>query len=483
MWSYPSPFRNQKQGGVGDGKEICDLLVICDRHIIIFSEKTIRWPGGTLETAWCRWVSRAVRDAAKQANGAVRWITEHPDRIFLDRKCTAPFPIDLPPPEDRIFHRVVIATGAAPLCEEHVPGSSGSLIIKPDIQAADHWMQNNDTFQPFAIGDLEPSGSFVHVFDEVALDIVMHELDTIRDFTDYLEKRSSFIRSGRLREAHGEENLLAYYATRINEDGDHDFKTDQKEEPILIDRSHYKRFSNHPQVVAKRKADRVSYLWDELINAFTVHMLDGTSITLDGHPEFELRKNELGVRYMALTNRFHRRSLGEAAADAFEKGKETDRFFRMMVGPPNARESETAFFIFTFKYLDWMENDGGYEKYRQIRSNFAHVYAKGILEKFPHLKRVIGISREPPGQGRGISEDLIYAEQADWSDEDREAIRKDCEDFGVLQNRMQQKPWKGREFPDVETVRFEFTPPKTHAKGQNRKQRRAIAAKARKRKK
>jgi len=482
LWSYPSPFRDQKQGGTGDGKEICDLLVICGRHIIIFSEKTIHWPGGTLATAWCRWVGRAVRDAAKQANGAVRWITKHPDRIFLDRECTSPFPIDLPASGDRIFHRVVVAKGASSLCKEHLPDSSGSLIIKPDIQASDHWSHTSDSFQPFAIGDLEPSGSFVHVFDEIALDIIMSELDTIRDFTDYLEKRSSFIRSGRLQEAHGEENLLAYYAIRTNEDGDHDFTTKTEEVPILIDRSHYKNFSEDPQYIAKKEADRISYLWDALINAFTVHMLDGTSITLHGHPDFELRKNELGVRYMALTNRFVRRSLGEAVADAFEKGKKTERFFRLMISPPDAKGSETAFFILTFKYLDWMEEKGGYEKYRHVRTSIAQVYAKGILERFSHLERVIGISREPPDQGRGISEDLVYAEQFEWSDEDRRAIREDCEALGLLSDNMQERAWKGREFPEVETVAFEDSPSMPHAKRQNRKQRRASGANARKRK-
>ena len=68
LWSYPSPYRDQKQGGTGNGKELCDLLVVCGRHVIIFSEKTIEWPSGEIETAWCRWARRAIRDSAKQTN-------------------------------------------------------------------------------------------------------------------------------------------------------------------------------------------------------------------------------------------------------------------------------------------------------------------------------------------------------------------------------------------------------------------------------
>ena len=34
LWSYPNPFK--KQAG---GKELCDLLVVFEDHIIIFSDK------------------------------------------------------------------------------------------------------------------------------------------------------------------------------------------------------------------------------------------------------------------------------------------------------------------------------------------------------------------------------------------------------------------------------------------------------------
>lgn len=480
LWSYPSPFRNQKQGGKGDGKELCDLLVVCGRHIIIFSEKTIEWPGGEVRLAWSRWSKRAIKKTAEQAKGAVRWITNYPDRIFLDRSCERPFPIELPARADSDFHIVVVAKGAENACRSSVQDSSGSLIVSPRIAGDDHWLSESDKLAPFRVGDVDPSGPFVHVFDDVGLDIILGELDTVRDFTDYLDKRAEFIRSGQLLEAHGEENLLAFYAIRINDEGDHDFVTDGEPGPLSIDRSHFSSFRNNPQYIAKKKADKISYLWDALIEAFTTHMLDGTSITLSDY-EFDLKKNELGVRYMALQGRFARRHLGMAVADALEKGKDTDRFFRLMIGPPEAKESETGFFIFTFKYLDWMEDKGGYEKYRLVRTNCAHIYAKGVLEKFPHLDRVIGVCREPPGQGRGISEDMIYAEQFDWSEEDREAIRKDCDDIGVLQGQMKESAFKEHEYPDVETVEIAFGSTATENLGLNRHQKRAKAAKARKR--
>ena len=66
LWSCPSPFRDLQQRGKGGGKELCDLLVVYDRHIIILGEKSIAWPGGNLEVALARWAKRAICKAAEQ---------------------------------------------------------------------------------------------------------------------------------------------------------------------------------------------------------------------------------------------------------------------------------------------------------------------------------------------------------------------------------------------------------------------------------
>ena len=364
----------------------------------------------------------------------------------MDRDCTNAFPIQFPGAEDRIVHKVVVARGAAEACKEYLSHGSGSLIIKPRVVAEQHW---SGKIEPFVIGDVDPTGSFIHVLDDVTLDVILGEMDTIRDFVDYLTKKAAFIRSGNLREAHGEENLLAYYAIRTNSDGDHDFVTDPRtDHPLVIDRSHYGRLFGDPRYIAKKQADKISYLWDTLITEFTNHMLDGTSITLEGY-DFNLKRNEVGVRHMALQRRLLRRNFGEGIKGALEIGKTQEVFFRAMMSPVGSKENETAFFIHTLKYLDWMEQDGGYERYRHLRSNYALVYAKGLLERHPHVKRTIGISCEPPSQGHGGSEDLVYVEQAEWTDEDRRAIKADCKKFGVLQD-PKETQWHAEEYPDFE---------------------------------
>jgi hypothetical protein len=45
LWSYPNLYKDQgKKGGNSDGKELCDLLVVCGNDVIIFSDKSIEFP-------------------------------------------------------------------------------------------------------------------------------------------------------------------------------------------------------------------------------------------------------------------------------------------------------------------------------------------------------------------------------------------------------------------------------------------------------
>jgi hypothetical protein len=123
LWSYPNTFIDKKIGGKGDGKELCDLLVVCGDHILIFSIKAIVWPGGANEQiAWKRWYKRAIAKSVDQIRGAERWIAQFPDRIFLDRQCTQRLPLPIPPPERRKIHGIVVALGAGDACKEFFGG-------------------------------------------------------------------------------------------------------------------------------------------------------------------------------------------------------------------------------------------------------------------------------------------------------------------------------------------------------------------------
>jgi hypothetical protein len=280
-----------------------------------------------------------------------------------------------------------------------------------------------------------------------------------------------------LKEAEGEENLLAHYLTEIDVRGDHNFVFTGLAEPATIPRGKYASMLDNPQYKAKKDEDRISYFWDELIENFTKHMLDGTTEVPIGF-HFDIRTHEIGVRHMALQSRYARRGLGQAGLGALDQGKSTDRFFRMVLDQGGGEVSGTAFFFQTMKYLDWMKDKGGYDQYRIVRSEIGRVYAQSILVRYPKLERVIGICSEPPNQEHGSSEDLIYAVQHNWTQEDRANLEADRRKFNILKNVQPPRRWTQPEYPEVVELYFD-RPERGAQTGKNRLERRAERSKKR----
>jgi hypothetical protein len=312
LWSYPNVYRDQGcSGGKGNGKEICDVLVVFNQHVLIFSDKACEFPDkGNDKIDWARWFRRAVQKSADQVYGAERWLRLYPDRVFIDADCTQSLPIQLPPPETARFHRIVVALNAAPRCKKYFNDSgSGSLIIRPETVGDQHLEQ------PFRIGQLDPAKGYVHVFDDVTLDVVLRELDTITDFTRYLTRKEALIASGKLVAAAGEEELLAHYLTVLNEDGDHDFVLPKDVTAALFAEGDWQDFTVNAQYIRKKGADKQSYAWDKLIEVFSKHIASGT---LERGNDRPIAEDELAVRIMASEPRLVRRNLAAALIDLLE---------------------------------------------------------------------------------------------------------------------------------------------------------------------
>jgi hypothetical protein len=158
LWSYMNLYRDQRAGKTGDGKELCDMLVVFEDHVIIFSDKYCECPNtGNTDLDWSRWYKRTVQKSAEQLWGAERWIKAFPNRVFLDRACTKPFPIELPDPARAKFHRIVIAHGISRRCIEVFGGGSGSLMVDSTIVGDMHLAKTSDGGRTFAIGQVDPS--------------------------------------------------------------------------------------------------------------------------------------------------------------------------------------------------------------------------------------------------------------------------------------------------------------------------------------
>ena len=156
MWSYSGIYRDQgRVNKTGDGKEVCDLIVVFEDHIIIFSDKDCEFPNtGNPDLDWSRWYRKAIRKSAEQIWGEERWILSHPELLFLDRKCSIPFPIDLPNPDVAKIHRIVVAHSVSDRCIKEL-GGTGSLMIVPSVVGDMHTLARKDGGKPFTIGQID----------------------------------------------------------------------------------------------------------------------------------------------------------------------------------------------------------------------------------------------------------------------------------------------------------------------------------------
>jgi hypothetical protein len=226
------------------------------------------------------------------------------------------------------------------------------------------------------------------------------------------------------------------------------------------------------QYLAKKEADKVSYLWDRLIDHFVGHMLAGTTEVPPGKI-FELASVERAIRYMALVPRFERRQYSAGIEDIFRNGPKDKRFTRMFMPGPHASDDETAFYFMTLPRPE-MELAGGYEQYRAARRNMLETYALAILKDYSALKRVVGIAMEPAGCG-GSSEDLILVEPGEWTDNLLRTLEERKKLYGIMQN-VEQYSVGGDEFPSPTLAPARIA----EKSGKNRKERRAARARAKK---
>ncbi len=412
LWSYAGIFRDQGKQNVGDGKEVCDLLVVFGDKVLIFSDKDCAFPdSGDPNLDWRRWYKRAIAKSVDQIMGAERWIRDHPDRLFLDRCCTKPFPISLPAPGDMRVHRIVVVPSIAEHAKDHL-GGSGSLAIDTAVEGA---------ALPFSIGRVAPVGAFVHVLDDHTLDIVLETLDTVPDFVAYLECKEQCLQGDSHIQSAGEEELLAHFLSRADESGMHDFIIDQthmsgfvsvQAKVIQFSRGGWERFSCSSTRAMQRMANEVSYAWDALIEEFTCHIFGGTQYFAT-HPE--PREQEIGLRFLARENRTRRRMLAEALL-AILRERQVENLRLRTICPSFPGDPYYAFV--TFKHDPSLTE----EQYRQRRFDLLHACCLITHYRFPDAMDIVGLATEP-GHLNERSEDLCYLNGREWNQQDTEQAR------------------------------------------------------------
>lgn len=263
LWSYPNPARH-------DGRELCDILVVVDPDVMIFSVKEIKYPTTVLDDIGVkRWQRRAIYRSVKQIYRAQNSIARMKHVITHDGAQGVPLPV----PDERKIHRIAVALGSKAKAKY--------------------------------IGSLDYGKGYVHVFDERSLHIVLRELDTITDFVQYLSSVESLCR-GTWVISDGAEDVLAYYILKdrsFDEVGDH----------LVIQEPLWDILQREPKFTRKKQADAISYLWDRIIEGISRQIQEGT-------PDFEGRPGdgERALRVMARESRVNRRVLSQQVQDSLQ---------------------------------------------------------------------------------------------------------------------------------------------------------------------
>ena len=440
LWSYSNLYTDKgRKSGKGIGKELCDLLVIFGADVILFSVKFIQFHRLIdIQIAWKRWFRRAVLSSAKQLYGAESWLRRYPDRIYLDPHCSRKVPIGLPDKDVMRIHRIAVALGIHDACKEFFGGKSlGSLIVDSLLRGAEHF-----DF-PFFIGHVSPDKGYVHVLDDFTLDAILQELDTISDFVAYLTKKEQLLTRAKPKIiAAGEEQLLALYLTRVSSAREHDFVLPDNTENmdfIHFDEGFWENMVHNPQYIAKKQANRKSYIWDQLIEQFIKH---GKGYDFNTKHEFPIIEHEPALRLMASEPRVRRRHLGQSLLDLLENAPKERGATRLLYSPdfPNV--------AYLFLILP-QPPDELYEEYHERRRTMLMAYCKVAKLRVMDAVYILGIATQPIGTKR-TSEDFIVVDTSEWTpkmQQEAETLQKKF--LLLLDDNVSRSEGRMKEYPDI----------------------------------
>ena len=364
LWSYANPLR------VDGRKELCDVLVICEPHILIFSVKNVTFDTKVdQDKALARWWRKAVDDSVNQIDGAERnlgkaqWVTRSDGTKGLA----------LPAPNERIVYRISVSLGA-----------KGVL--------------------PIPSGDF--GKGFVHVWDETFLSVMMKELDTITDLVDYLQSKEDFAaRNPGLIIEGGEKNLLAIYIHRGR-------KFPEEKPPPIITGNQWEELQENEQYKRRNAANRESFLWDRLIEHLSREVLEDRM-------EFggTLNDNERVLRYLARETRFARRILSNAFEEFLRVAKAGVVRARMTASPSGIG------YVFFAPPVDYPRD-----------ARIAELGNRCFVARndLPDCETVIGIGTNVDPAPRGFATDLCLFSVPKWTETHQGHAEKMKQELGYF---------------------------------------------------
>ena len=439
LWSYPSIHRKMVKGGNTLRHEVADLIVVFGKDVIIFSEKDIKFPDTEdLKITWGRWFRQSVIESIGQLRGAERYVKSRDSALFLDARCTQPFPFALDASDLKIHLVAICRNSSKPaksyfnqFTEKDVSGSSGSLLFFAPIREKE--MVSN----PFHVGDFDPEKTFVHVFDEDSLSLLLTELDAGPDFIHYLDTREQAVRKKRLSVFYGEEDFLAVYLSNIRETGfgayqtDNPLSTGSDEDLHIIEEGMWLAFRATYSYAVHSAQRKDSGNWKSLTNDFSQAIL---TATVGEALDESLDSHERAVRAMASENRVSRAILGHALIEKYNTVPTNVRSARVITSLSNPER------LYIFLLFPLIDAHGTYDNYRVERTACMQMYVRAAQLKFSSYSEIVVLGADTKGSG-GSSETILVAEGApNMSDLEKAEIQAMMDEYNVLTDISPARP-------------------------------------------
>jgi hypothetical protein len=368
----PNPFREP-------GKELCDLIAVFENHVYLFFDRenqTLASAPEDIGLAWERWKKEAITKQIKTAKKARNHVLNNRDAIYLDAKCTVKFPVRLPA-ANMTIHTIIVAHGASEACKAFSPDNvAGSLaVIYSDV--------GSGVPPPVPFRVLLERKNIIHLFDSHSVDIILGELDTFYDFTTYITAKEDAISRLESLVYAGEEDLLAdYYSNFDSKMKQHFIGThDTQYTGVVIEEGKWQDFIKSDPYERKKLADRVSYLWDDLLQRTTQNALDGTLLGDGG-----IYESQSAIFEMAKEPRFSRRVLAEAMQKAIQGFPEHGGGITRNLSFMPSFYKQTGYVFLQIRHPSIEDYDGAYRPKRQAMLKIACGVAKN---KFPHLTKIV----------------------------------------------------------------------------------------------
>lgn len=422
LWCYIGPYSDEGAAKNKQGKEICDALVIFGNKVLIFSDKEVKFNNDKdILVAWKRWYKKSVVDSVRQLYAAEDWIKNNPHRVFLDNFCKVPFPLDLVNSKLE-FHLIAITKNtlepAKKYFDQFAKGSTGTFFHFYPLT------EKEILEKPFVLCDVNKNKTFVHIFDEFSIKLIMQELRTISDFTNYLKVKEKLVRKYKLLHA-SEEDILGFYLD------DEDFLLGRKnfaypecanDEFLGIQEGYWNNFKLSNNYIIHKNLKNMGDFWGELSSRFSVSIV---SAKVGEGQELPLEKHEVALRSLASENNATRAYLAQAYLEKFDKVPIDRRSARVVQNFGN----KSHFYIFLFLPF---YNSELTVKYTERRGVIAWQYAIATKYRNPEAKLITVIVTQPRGSKFRNESIYLYNYSKELTFEEKKLAKRIIDEAAIL---------------------------------------------------